>query len=158
MEKLKKEFKKHIRVLAEKYNHRVEYIKDVMVLKNEINEIKLWKTDKYGINVTYNLKEGELKVLKIETQNVYDLILDLLCRTEQKILTIKTGDLITLKYWINEEGEFVENQLEKLKADLKLEQITSRELGGNRYEAEFYNGVLILMDDLCWAKSNVISI
>jgi len=31
-------------------------------------------------------------------------------------------------------------------------------LGGNRYVAEYYNGLLIMTDDLCWAKSNVIPI
>ncbi len=156
---MNRELKKHIKILADKFNHKVECQKDVMILKNKINHIKLWEKDKYGINISYNLNENQSDNLKVETENIYNVILELLNRKEQnEKLKMKTGILITIEEWINEEGEFAREQLEELKRDLQYQQIEFRELGGNRFEVEYYKGILILTDDLCWAKSNVIPI
>tara|TARA_B100000795_G_scaffold116448_1_gene86471 strand:- start:291 stop:761 length:471 start_codon:yes stop_codon:yes gene_type:complete len=151
--------KKNIRILAEKFNHKIEYQNDVVVLKNNINEIKLWETDKYGIYISYNIEDSSSKILKSNNEIVYDILLDLLNRKEQKErLTMKTGILLSIEDWIKEEGEFAKDKLEELKKDLKYTKIKSRILGGNRYGAEYYNGLLILTDDLCWGKSNVVTI
>lgn len=154
-----RKLKQHIRIIAEKFNHRIELQKDVIVLKNEVNEIKLRETDKHRINISYNINENQLDILKVETENVYDTVLELLTRNEQEEKPkMKTGILLTIEDWINEEGNSAKEQLEELKRDLRDKQIQFRELGGNRYVAEYYNGILILIDDLCWAKSNVIPI
>lgn len=154
-----KELKDHVKILADKFHHKVEYQKDVMILENQINHIKVWGKDKYGINISYNLNENQSANVKIENDDVYDVIIELLNRKEHnEKLKRKTGILITIEEWITEEGEFAKEQLEKLKIDLQYQQIKFRALGGNRFEAEYNNGILILTDDLCWAKSNVIPI
>lgn len=156
---MNKDLKKHIKNLADKFNHKVEYQKDVMIIKNQINHIKLWKKDKYGINISYNLDENQSDDLKVDAEYIYDAILELFNRKERsEKLKIKTGILITIEDWINEEGDFAKEKLEELKSDLQYQQIEFRELGGNRFEVEYYNGILILTDDLYWAKSNVIPI
>ena len=157
--KMNKEVKSNIRKLAEKFNHEIEYHKDIVVLKSEINKIDLWQTDKYGINISYNLNENIYDKLEVKIEDVYDIILTLLSRKENlEKFILKKGTLLTTEEWIKEEGKFAEEQLEELKRDLRYEQIEFRELGGNRYVAEYYNGLLIMTDDLCWAKSNVIPI
>lgn len=156
---MEKELKKNIKILAEKFNHKIEYQKNTLILKSDINEIRLWETDKYGINISYNLSEDLKENLESETQFVYDILLELLTRNKREDkLSLKPGILLTIEEWIEEEGEFATEQLEKLKRDLANEQIEYRELGGNRFEAKYVNGILILRDDLYWAKSNVISI
>ena len=156
---MKKETKQHIKLLAEKFNHNIEYEKEVMLLKNNLNEIRIWEKDKYGINVSYNDKNNSLKEMKLEVEDFYEVLLEILMRTSiVDNLRIGTGILLTLEEWVNEEGDFAKEKLESLKRDLKNEFIEYRNLGGNRYEAEYFKGILIIMDDLCWAKSNVISV
>ena len=156
---MKKELKKHIKLLAEKFNHKVEYEKEVMVLQNVVDEIRIWEEDKYGTNVSYN--EGkDLKIeLKLNSENFYNVFIEILGRkSQEEKLMIGDGILLTIEEWIKEEGDFAKDQIEGLKIDLENEQIEFRKLGGNRFEAEYFKGILILTDDLCWGKSNVISI
>ena len=156
---MKKELKKHIKLLAEKFNHKVEYEKEVMVLQNVVDEIRIWEEDKYGTNVSYN--EGkDLKIeLKLNSENFYNVFIEILGRkSQEEKLMIGDGILLTFEVWIKEEGDFAKDQIEGLKIDLENEQIEFRKLGGNRFEAEYFKGILILTDDLCWGKSNVISI
>ncbi|MFT4759371.1 MAG: hypothetical protein ACI9XO_003745 [Paraglaciecola sp.] len=40
---MKKELKKHIKLLAEKFNHNVEYEKNTIVLKNNYNRLYEWR-------------------------------------------------------------------------------------------------------------------
>ena len=155
---MNKEIKKHIRILAEKFNHLIEYDKDILVLKNEINDIRIFQEDKYGINVSFNLLD-KYRHLKVTTDRIYDVIIELLRRGKNtQDVELNSEMILTVEDWINEEGDFAKKQLEKLKKDLKTENIKYRDLGGNRYEVEFYNGILILTDDLCFASSNIIEL
>ncbi len=63
------QIKKHIRILAERFNHHIKYEKNEVELKNDINEITLSSPDKYGTIVKYNSKEGVNQVKVIETRN-----------------------------------------------------------------------------------------
>ena len=156
---MNKDLKKNIKLLADKFNLVLEYDKDTLLLKNEINKIRIWEKDKHGINISFNLNGNIEEILKLSTEDIYDILLELFKRkSSEEIIEVKTGILLTVEEWINEEGKFAKKQLEELKRDLQYELIDYRNLGGNRFEAEFFKGVLILMDDLCWAKSNVISI
>ena len=91
-----------------------------MVLKSEINKIDLWQTDKYGINISYNLNENIYDKLEVKIEDVYDIILTLLSRKENlEKFILKKGTLLTTEEWIKEEGKFAEEQLEELKRDLR---------------------------------------
>ncbi|QCE40948.1 hypothetical protein [Psychroserpens sp. NJDZ02] len=154
---MNKDIKKHIRILAEKFNHLIEYDKDILVLKNQMNDIRIWQEDKYDINVSFNLLDKH-RHLKVKIDRTYDVLIELLRRQKNQDVELNSEMILTIKDWINEEGDFARQQLENLKKDLKTENIKYRELGGNRYEVEFYDGILILTDDLCFASSNVIKL
>ena len=156
---MNKERKKHIKILAEKFNHKIEYDRDIMVLKNSFNEIRIWTEDKYGTNISFNKSNDLSEEFKLKTEDFYNVLIEILGRKhiEEKLM-IGTGILLTIKEWISEEGEFANEQLEGLKIELNSKQIEYKNLGGNRFFAEYFKGVLILTDDFCWGKSNVISI
>jgi hypothetical protein len=80
--KMQKEFKKHIKLLAEKFNYEIEYEKDRLVLENNVNKIKIWVEDKYGTNVSFNLTESSIKTLKVKTESFYDILHEILVRTK----------------------------------------------------------------------------
>jgi len=153
-----KDIKKHIKILAQKFNHSVEYKKDILIFKNEVNEIKIWQKDKYSINISFNLL-NKPKQVKIITERIYDFVIELFQRkNNSEDIKLNSEMILTIDDWVNEEGDFAKQQLEKLKRDLKTEKITSRQLGGNRYEAEFYNGIIILTDDLYFSASNIVEL
>lgn len=54
--------------------------------------------------------------------------------------------------WIIEEGKYIIDDAKN--AARKFE--TYKELGGNRFIAEYFNGAVIIQDDLLWYKSNVL--
>ena len=156
---MEKVLKKNLKILAAKFNHSIEYEKDVLLLKNEVNEIRIWEKSNSKISVSYNVDQIDKEQLTINTDSVYDLMLQLLSRKDPKILfKAKSGILLTIEEWIKEEGDFLSPSLEELKRDFQDGKINSKNLGGNRYLATFFNGILILTDDLCWAKSNVIQL
>ena len=56
-----------------------------------------------------------------------------------------------------EEG-FSQKEIDDLFENVKVQKENDKITGGNRILYEFYNGVLLLMDDLCYYKSNIIDI
>ncbi|MCD8435949.1 hypothetical protein LNJ03_11665 [Tenacibaculum dicentrarchi] len=155
---MNKDIKKNIRIIAEKFYHLIEYDKDIIILKNQMNDIRIWQEDKYGINISFNLLDKH-RHLKVAIDRIYHVIIELLSRKKNiENVKINYEMILTIEDWINEEGDFGKQQLEKLKKDLKTKNIKYRDLGGNRYEAEFYDGILILNDNLCYASSNIIEL
>lgn len=76
----------------------------------------------------------------------------------QELMTdTRKGELITLEEYLLSEGENGRKSLEALKKELKVRKISSYRLFGNRIEAEYYDGCLILNDDIRFLKTNVVS-
>lgn len=147
--------KKHIKILAERFSQLIEYDRDILILRNDI---RVWQKDKYGYNISFNLL-GKHRLLKVSIDGIYNVVIQLLRRENNtQDVELKSEVVLTVEHWVSEEGDFAREQLEKLKKDLKTESIKYRDLGGNRYEAEFYNGILILTDDLCFLSSNIIEL
>jgi hypothetical protein len=69
------------------------------------------------------------------------------------------GDLVELKDFVNEES-IAKKSIKSLKEEWKINnEIECMDLGGNRFEVEYYKGILILIDDLPNCKlANVIDI
>ncbi len=151
--------KKHIQRLAEKFEHQLYFEKQVMVLRNEINEIKIWEENKYEMNIHFNENEKSIKKELLKKEHIYDLLIEVLSRKKlgDPILRQK-GNLLTLKELIDVEGAFMDHEIKQIIKDRQTKDISYRNLGGNQYLVEYFKGVLILTDDLRWAKSNVISI
>jgi hypothetical protein len=149
--------KKNIRVLAEKYHHSIQYDKEVVRLEAGSNTIEVEPTNKGVLTIRYNaLKETEK--LEIPSDEVYDVLIELLRRKETAVIHRKEGDLITLDLYRQEEGTIVDQWLKQLKAEINTKGIAHKQLGGNRIEAEYYKGLLILTDDLVYYLSNVIEL
>ncbi|PPK94927.1 hypothetical protein LY01_01680 [Nonlabens xylanidelens] len=150
--------KKNIRLLSERYNHSIEYGINELFITNKINTIKIHPKNKYGFDIVYNTDEGIDKICS-NLEDIYDFLIELLRRTELYKLIPKNGKLLDLSDWIKEEdGDWIIKSLKVLVTKFDDIQIEYKEFGGNRYELEFYKGLLILNDDLCICKSNVIEI
>jgi len=151
------EIKRSVRLLSERYNHTINYEKNTIILRKDFSSIKIWQEDKNSIYVSFTIQDHQENQIKINNEDIYDVLLELFInpKGEESILE-KNGILLTIDEWINEEGMYAKEKLTKLKKDLKNGDIKYRALGGNRYEAEYFKSILILTDDLCWAKSNVI--
>ena len=155
---MNKSIKKNIRLLSQKFNHSIDYHIDCVFIHSSLNRVKISQEKKYGFKVQYNSFLKNISI-DIEKEDVYDIILELLKRTELYELKEKTGFLLNVKKWINEEAndygkEIIQGLIKVSKKDL----IEYENLGGNRIEAEYYKGLIILNDDLCWDKSNVINL
>ena len=150
--------KKNIRLLSEKYNHKIEYGTGELFITNKINTLKISPRSKYGFDIEYNTDKG-LDTISSNLVDIYDFLIELLRRTELYELIPKRGKLLDLNDWIKEEdGNWIGKSLRTLVDKFTKGQIEYEEFGGNRYELEFYKGLLIINDDLCISKSNVIEI
>ncbi|WP_298541902.1 hypothetical protein [uncultured Aquimarina sp.] len=149
--------KKNIRIIAEKNNCTILYNSNSLTIIDSMNSIQIAQNNKYEFDLVYNIIKDIIQI-KVPIEEIYDVLLELLRRIDLNKIKLKTGVLIQLIDWIKEEGVSAKDNLEKLKMDLKIKSIEYRHLGGNRIEAEYYKGLLILSDDLCWNKSNIIEI
>ena len=148
-----------IRTLISEKTHLSQFLYSDVFDEND-NPTDFLFQNTYSFECLHNLVSQVDSSINVDfIEDVYDIILTLLSRKENlEKFILKKGTLLTTEEWIKEEGKFAEEQLEELKRDLRYEQIEFREVGGNRYVAEYYNGLLIMTDDLYWAKSNVIPI
>jgi hypothetical protein len=146
--------KKNIRLLTERFNHSIEYSAEDLWIKSDLNSIKISPKHKYGFVVAYN-SESNIIQIEIKLADIYDILIQLLRRTQPYGLKEKTGKLLSIADWITEEGDWVVKELKVLKNNLDQENLEFKEIGGNRFKGEYFKGLLILTDDLCWGRSNV---
>ena len=155
---MNQELKRNIRLLTAKFNHEITYNHDSSIsVRNEVNDILIKQLNKNELLVSYNLETEEIEVLK-QTNEFYDLFLELLERTSLKKVKPKNGAPISLEDWFESEGDFAKQQLRNLKDEISCDKIIYKNLGGNRIEVEYYCGILILTDDLFLAPSNIIKL
>lgn len=149
--------KKQVRLLSEKYSHKINYDLEILNITNNFNNIKLVSIDRENIQVEYN---ADLQVTKLTlvNQEVFHTLIELFLRTDAYQIQSNNGFLLTLNDWFQEEGSFAKESYESLKKVLQISEIEYLNLGGNRIEAEYYKGVLILTDDVNFYKSNLIEV
>ena len=145
--------KKHIRLLAEKYQHTINYKANGILLTNSFNEIELYQKDKGQFSIHFN-PSVDGKALDVDFPNVYDVLIDLLRRTQAHPYQPKNGNLLTLADWFEGEQSFMK-QLHNLIKKESLTPIDCVNFGGNRFELEYYKGIFILTDDLMAKRSNI---
>lgn len=151
--------KKHIRILADKFNHSIDFEGNSLILKNDTNLIKLTDTTKNKINIHYNVKSGEENLLVSEFDFI-DVLFELLSRRDsQEPIELKEGELMNLQNYIDEVGaHYFLEKIQKIKHAITDGTYRNEILQGNRMEAEVYNKLLILTDDLRYYKTNTIDI
>jgi hypothetical protein len=151
--------KRHIKLLAERFDHTIRYDNEKIILFNDKNTIEIEPCDKEKITILYNTHESLEEVLHVENIFIYDPLIELLKRTSLYKIEFIRGDLVELKDFVNEES-IAKKSIKSLKEEWKINnEIECMDLGGNRFEVEYYKGILILIDDLPNCKlANVIDI
>ncbi|WP_053989917.1 hypothetical protein [Mangrovimonas sp. TPBH4] len=147
--------KEHIKLLAEKYNHKLTYDKFKIIVFSDKNYVEINELNQKSVEITYNYSTGKEKTI-LKNSDIYDLLIEILTRFELNIIRSKNCELLNISHFIEEEGKVANKRLAELKSEIKNGQVIYRNLGGNRIEAEYYKGILILKDDLMNYKSNVI--
>jgi hypothetical protein len=149
--------KKYIKILAEKFYHTMEYDKEALLLIGQLNEIRIEKGKKSNFIISYNHENG-VEALNILDDEIFDILLELFWRNDLDRIKLKGGELLNWELFkeIEKEDAFWDNFLLKVKKEADEKGFQYREIGGNRILLEYYNGLLIMFDDLKFYKSNVI--
>lgn len=147
--------KKNIKILSEKFNCEVSYFEDYIQIKNDENFIELKEQKKDEVLLKYNVEKGfdEFSILKIY---IYDALINIFYRQSLECVNLNQGDLLNIEDLKFEFGNL--NGIQEKIKELKLKNIDFYDFGGNRVLTQYYKGVVILIDDLCINKSNVINL
>ena len=147
--------KKNIRLLSERYEHEISYFENVIVIKNEKNFIEIFPQFKENILVKYNFEEGIIET-KIQDFEIYDLLIKIFRRRELEKVNLNPSYPLNLDD-LEEEFEDLKQFEDKIRL-LVSSKTDYSDIGGNRVLTELYKDILILRDDIGYAKSNVINI
>ena len=151
--------KQHIKLLAERFGHSLSYEGSRILLFNEINAISITSTKKERIEISYNVDQtSPQEAIEVGNETVYDPLIQLLKRAFLHPITLRNSSIIQLSDFLSEE-RIARKTIPELKHEWLTQQIEYKNLGGNRFEAEFFKGVVILTDDLPDAMlSNVVDV
>ncbi len=144
--------KKHIGILANKFNHSSEFEGNSLIFKSNLNFIRLTDTLKNSVMIHYNVTNGE-NVISVDEDDLIDVVYELLRRDKLEIITLKEGSLMSVEKYIEEVGQ---HYFDKKIGASKIHK--NEILAGNRMEAEIYDNLLILTDDLRFFKTTTIAI
>lgn len=142
-------------MLAERFKHHVRFNGNDMILTNSDNTIRIEEHKKGHLDVTYNVGRSHEKTVRVSHKQVYDLIIKILIRYECHEVTLNQSAPIQIEDWIEEEQRNRITIIE-LKRTIKKENSEHVILGGNRLEAEYYKGIIILIDDIMMQPFNVV--
>jgi hypothetical protein len=148
--------KKYIRLVCERYKHTIEYIGNDFLIKSDLNTFHLSFSSKNTFIIKYNITENNFEEINIEIEDIYDVLIELMCRSILYSLERRTGKLLDINEWISCEGVKILKKLKSLKVHLEKEELDFLDIGGNRIEGIYFKGLIILVDDLGWCKSNVL--
>lgn len=146
--------KKCVRLIAEKFSYSTDYLKEIIIISNQDNriEIELKGNEQYEISYEY-LSKSENITTSID--ELFDLLIQLLMFEEKHNISLHEGEIITIQNWITDE-QISLKEIEQILSDLKKENVESYQFRGNRIMAEYYKGIIILLDDLGYYKSGII--
>jgi hypothetical protein len=145
--------KKCVRLIAEKFSYSTDYLKEIIIISNQDNRIEIeLKGNQYEISYEY-LSKSENITTSIE--ELFDFLIQLLMFEEKQNISLHKGEIITIENWITDE-QISLKEIEQVLSDLKKENIENYQFRGNRIMAEYYKGIIILLDDLGYYKSEII--
>ena len=150
--KNKMKIKNSIKVLAERYNHKVRYEKNCLLLTNNINKIEL-QEQKYSYTVKYNT-DKEFLTIESEKALIFDTLIQLFTRYTSYAITIQEKELLELKDYLSEEGKRAQKDWDNFTKKQKIAAEDNYIFFGNRIELEYFKGIYILRDDLNLKASN----
>lgn len=147
--------KRHIKLLAERFEHQVQFDRNAMIISNSSNTIRIEEYKKYDLEITYNINNSTTKTERVPQEEPYDLIIKILTRYEMGEVKFRLGNPIQIQDWIEEE-RYKSTRIVDLQRWILKEKSDHVILGGNRLEAEYFKGVIILMDDIVLSPCNVV--
>ncbi|MDQ1098683.1 MULTISPECIES: hypothetical protein [Chryseobacterium] len=147
--------KKNIVLLSERYNHQVSYYQDIIIVSNKKNIVKIRPDVKDTFLIKYNF-EGGIAEIQVQEVEIYDLLMNIFFRKSFEKISINQGTLMNIDDIYDEFGDVKE--FSKRLAQLMLKNVKYYDFGGNRTLIQYYKNILILIDDICLAKSNVINL
>lgn len=147
--------KKNITLLSGKFNHEISYFESLISIQNNLNFIEIFQLSKEMLLVKYNVENG-IDEVEILTAYIYDLLINIFLRTELNKVSLNIGDLLDVKD-VKEEFNDIK-EIENKLFELISNNVQYYDFGGNRILTQYYKNILILIDDICYAKSNVLNI
>lgn len=148
--------KRHIKLLAERYEHNISYDRSTIYLLNEINSITLAPTFAKTVKVTYNSEHNLEETFEVSKADLYHPLLQLLERKDLRIVDIRAGSLVQFEHLLEEESKDRASTIDHIKELYNL-NAELQYIGGNRIEAEYFKGIIIMKDNLPnFYSSNVI--
>lgn len=146
------ERKNIIKVLAERYHHKIQYEQNYLLLTSNTNKIEL-QEQKYSYTVKYNT-DKEFLTIESEKALIFDTLIQLFTRYTSHPITIQEKHLLELKDYFSEEGKRAQKDWENFAKKQKVTAEDSYVFFGNRIELEYFKGIYILRDDLNHKASN----
>jgi len=139
--------KRHIKLLAEKFDHMVSYDRNDIFVLSDFNSICIGSTRKGLITLVYNAEDNLQVKIEVGEIQFYDPYINILKRTAPEKVEIRNNDIIQLQDFMEFE-RIARRTIPELKHELYTNQVDHKYLGGNRFEAEYYKGIITLIDDL----------
>lgn len=146
--------KKNLRLLCEKYNHKLEYHNHGIKICIKNTSLNIYENHQ-NFNIEF-ISPNHIQKINILENSVYDAIIEYFYWHESPELKLDRNVLISLDVWENEEDQYILKEFNTFKKEVSIDKTVYKSFGGNRILTEYYKGVLILRDDLAYYKSNVI--
>lgn len=142
-------------MIARWLEHSTKFDRDSIIIANELNQIKIIPKHRDSFDLEYNTSHGVF-TLSLLKEEIIDCLQEICCRKNLVEVQPKSGQLITKQLFLEEEGEFWVNHLEKFVEEKHPVNGRGYELGGNRILVTYYEGYIILVDDLGYYKSTIL--
>lgn len=150
--------KTKIKVLANLFEHTVEYAGNVIYVYNQINRISLQPGAKEDIVVSYNY-DYQTDTLNLSPIHFIDTFIDLLTRNGNYKVQQKPGSqAIDLRLYYDLEGNEALEDVSKLLGEFKEGCAINKNLRGNRINAKYFEGYILFIDSLNDYNASLIDI
>lgn len=151
------DYKKEIGILAQKFGYKVSYKGRERSLEKDSAILRIGTgNNKASFIMWFSISMVPYELV-VSSDALIDKVWSFMNHDYQNLTSVpEKGDLITLEEYLLSERENGRRSIEALKKELKEHKISHYRLFGNRIEVEYYNGYLILNDDIRFLKTNVI--
>ena len=141
--------------LAKRYNGQVLFSGNDLVCTLGIHSVRIsFLKSEFGVQ--YKVDENSVSI-NLAPDQLLDFLIQFVQRSNQSDeIEVNRGELITQTVWAKEEGAaWITSASNALGYPF---QNSVHKLGGNRILAEYFEGMLILEDDLGYYKGNIIQL
>ena len=149
------EYKKRVRLLAERYGASIDYSNDGgLTLTTPLGSICFTPTSKSDMNCKITSQKNNV-TFTCPKAYVFDIV-DRFAKDKPLDDYRPKGIPLTLQEYIDE--EHATERVSQLKNRIVAGTAINGELGGNHYNAEYFNGILVLFDIFTGAPTNVVEL